>query len=147
MKNFLIVDIDGTLANVNHRIHLANSGEWEDFHAACANDKPYEDIIKLVSHLSQSLFVVALTTRPEKYRPATMQWLATHNLYIDDLLMRPVDDWRNDVDVKIELLEKYFGGKEKVLEKVLAAIEDREKIILALRNYGLTVLAPREGGY
>jgi hypothetical protein len=49
--------------------------------------------------------------------------------------------------VKLELLEKRFGGKENVLKNIWFAVEDRDQVVEAMRNYGLTVLQPANGGY
>ena len=65
----------------------------------------------------------------------------------EELLMRSDNDFRPDHEVKIELLEKRFGGKEGVIRNVWFVVDDRDQVVEALRNYGLTVFQPANGGY
>jgi hypothetical protein len=83
-----------------------------------------------------------LTGRNEKYRQLTEEWLDSTNLhyYVHMLLMRPDNDWSHDHEMKIALLEKEFGSKEVVLQKVAFVVDDRDSVVEGLRNYGLTVL-------
>jgi hypothetical protein len=93
--------------------------------------------------------VILLTGRPEKFRHVTLEWLKLSKLdgHYDELLMRPDDDWTQDSLMKINALERRFGNKESVLEKVWFVVDDRDSVVEGLRNYGLTVLQPATGGY
>jgi len=93
--------------------------------------------------------VILFTGRSEKYRYVTLDWLKDAELdaSFEELLMRPDNDFRPDHEVKIELLEKRFGGKEGVMRSVWFVVDDRDQVVEALRNYGLTVLQPANGGY
>lgn len=149
MKNYIICDIDGTLANVDHRQMYAQIGEWDRFHEDCHLDIPYGDminIIKLIT-LHPSIGIIGLTGRPEKMRSITMNWLSNQGLMFDHLFMRPNDDYSKDLDLKISALEEFFQSKMGVLNSVLCVFDDRDKLVEGLRNYGLTVLQPRLGTY
>jgi hypothetical protein len=118
------------------------------------NEKAYQDpvIIKmadLMRELSRISNVMLLTGRNEKYRHITLKWLrdAELDFSFEELIMRPDFDYRPDAEVKIELLEKRFGGKENVLNNIWFALEDRDQVVEEFRNYGLTVLQPTIGGY
>lgn len=147
-KSTIIVDIDGTMANCDHRQELAETGQWEDFHGRCDQDTPYPDIITIVNTFSSAGFTVfACTGRNERHRPKTLEWLRKHQASVDDIWMRADDDFGKDVEIKIALMEKHFGSKEAVLENVLCVLEDRDKLVVGLRDYGLTVLQVREGKF
>ena len=45
----VIFDLDGTLADIDHRLHFIQNGnkQWDEFYAACPNDGPKPAIIEL----------------------------------------------------------------------------------------------------
>ncbi len=82
MKNIILCDLDGTLADIRHRLHyIANTQpcpactvdtpvicpacddmgfvkrtpDWEGFHAACADDKPIRDTIDAVDFMKRGM--------------------------------------------------------------------------------------------
>lgn len=148
MKSHIIVDIDGTLSNCDHRVELAQTGQWDEFHKNSNADRPYNDIIELVTTLGAYGYnLIALTGRNEKFRTQTLQWFVENGVVVDELLMRPDNDFSKSEELKIRLLEEKFGGKKEVIKCVLAVIDDTDKVVVALRDYGLTVLQPRAGAY
>lgn len=149
-KTYIIVDIDGTLANVDHRQEYAQTGQWDQFHEMCHLDEPYQDVIDAVNAfaLVGGYNVVGLTGRPDNMRLKTMNWLGQKGALLQDVWMpRGVKDFRSDVEVKTTALEAFFGSKEAVLANVLFMLEDRDKLVAHFRDYGLTVLQPRLGTY
>ena len=50
-----IFDLDGTLANIEHRVHILkntdNSNRWRDFYAACDKDEPNRDVIRVMENM------------------------------------------------------------------------------------------------
>ena len=148
LKDFIVLDLDGTVADVSHRVHLAQAKAWDDFHAACVYDKVVEATAQIISQLSNYNFIM-VTGRTERHRPATERWLEDNQLarYIHTLLMRGDDDFRQDGEMKLALLEEYFGSKQSVLNNVLLCLDDRDRVVEAFRNYGLTCWQVREGDY
>ena len=147
-KPVIILDIDGTVSNCDHRQEHAQAGNWEGFHALCHLDAPYLDVVAIIQALSQFGYAVfGLTGRNEKNRRTTLDWLIANNIIIDELLMRPDNDFTKDIDLKIRLLEERFGSKEQVLAQVQCVFDDRDRVVAGLRDYGLTVFQPREGAY
>jgi FMN phosphatase YigB (HAD superfamily) len=145
----VVFDLDGTLADCSHRLQYAQSKQWDEFHSRCNEDDVIIHVADLLVSLAATADIVILTGRPEKYRAATQKWLeeSTIALFCDDLIMRPDDDWSSDGEMKIKALEKKFGSKEEVLNNVWLVLDDRDSVVEALRNYGLTVLQPAVGGY
>lgn len=147
MKRHIIVDLDGTVCNSDHREEFALAQDWDKFHSLCYLDPPYQDVIEMLRHISH-LTLIGCTGRNERNRDASVKWLIGHGLYLDHLLMRP-DNGDNAYlpagQLKIALLESFFGGREAVLNNVLFVIDDTDRVVTALRNYGLTVLQPRIG--
>ena len=51
-KKIIICDIDGTIANLQHRLHYIRNPEgtkdWDSFHNTCLDDEPYRDVIQIL---------------------------------------------------------------------------------------------------
>lgn len=138
MKKFFIVDLDGTVCNIDHRKHFASARLWDDFHANCAHDKVIEDAKAVVNALSaQGYRPLIVTGRTNRYRDATIKWLLEQGIHFEHILMRPDDNYEPDHHMKIVLVEKFFGSKEEVLKCVLFAFDDRDSVVEAFRNYGI----------
>lgn len=124
----IVVDLDGTLCDDSHRAEFASQGEWDAYHALCIEDRPHRDVdlfIRIAS-IYRNIQIIAMTGRPEKWRPITNQWLISHGFEIDHLLMRPDDDYRKAGEVKWELLVAHCGGEDAMKEQVIMMLEDNE---------------------
>ena len=145
----IIIDVDGTLANLDHRLHHVRGGnrDWDSFFAAMVGDVPIPDVVWLVEGLathhsvsSQKVALFVCSGRPEDYRQQTESWLSRHcpNLYLamEALIMRLEGDQRSDVIVKREMLQNVRGqGYE-----VRVAIDDRQRVVDMWREEGVTCL-------
>tara|TARA_B100000035_G_scaffold116247_1_gene98525 strand:+ start:894 stop:1322 length:429 start_codon:yes stop_codon:yes gene_type:complete len=108
MKNIILCDIDGTVANNDHRQHfLEGKKDWEGFFSELTNDIPIFSIIeKVKKHQSEGKDIIFLTGRPERYREETESWLKKYFNFKFRLLMRKDNDLRNKVIAKEELLKE-----------------------------------------
>ena len=145
MRPAMIIDLDGTLSDNEHRAYLAEEGKWDEFHSKCEEDKPHKDVVALM-HNSAINFII-LTGRNEKYRPQTIRWLDKHHIPCDVLLMRPDEDRTPDITLKPYLLERYFCGKKNALEYTLCALDDRDKVVKMWRDYGIRCWQVKAGTY
>ena len=143
-------DIDGTLADCAHRIQYAQAKLWDEFHERAPEDPVIVNVADLMIEMSLSGHkIILLTGRPERYRHLTTEWLKKASLakFYDELIMRPDDNYTPDGLMKVNILEMRFGSQEDVLANVWFVVDDRESVVEALRNYGLTVFQPAAGGY
>ena len=153
MTRAIIVDLDGTLCNSTHREHHAKNGDWDEFHAALAEDRPQSDVAELVRTFSEAGFLVAgCTGRPERYRIATERWLVEHDIPLDFVLMRGNYDFGSDAVIKPRaVLEWHEHTAEAALmtaqERVLFVLDDRDKVVEAWRDNGFNCWQVRHGGY
>lgn len=147
MMDWIVYDLDGTITDCSHRVHLAQAGLWEEFNAEAVDDKLRPDVALVMKALEEDYSTMIVTGRDVKYRKLTLDWLWTKGITVDVLLMREKDDYRSDHEVKIALLEKFFGNKASVLNSVMMCLDDRDKVVEALRNYGLRVWQVRQGDY
>lgn len=148
-KPMVVFDIDGTLSDCSHRVALAQAKQWDEFHLKASQDAVICPIANLMRLVAGKYSVVLLTGRNERYRHITIQWLENAGLdgFYEALLMRSDDDFSKDALFKISSLEKYLSGQENVLDMIEFVVEDRDTVVEAMRNYGLTVLQPAVGGY
>lgn len=132
----IIVDIDGTVADCNHRLCYIQGGnkDWKKFYAYMHLDEPIEPTIQLVKELMYGgNNILWCTGRPIDHLVTTEKWLDDHNLPYRNLYMRPKNDYRPDYIVKQELLlEMRKDGFNPV-----AAFEDRTRVAEMWRNNGL----------
>jgi acid phosphatase class B len=108
MKNIILCDIDGTVANNDHRQHfLEGKKDWDGFFSELSNDIPIYSIIeKIKNHQSEGKDIIFLTGRPERHREETESWLKRYFNFKFQLLMRKDNDLRNKVIAKEELLKE-----------------------------------------
>ena len=145
MKTY-IFDIDGTIANTDHRVHHLHSSpkDWNSWHAKSQEDTPYWEIVDLIDMaMEKDIKIVLCTGRDEKCRPETEKWFAEHAIHYDILMMRPRGDRRDDTVVKYEMLEQLRDmGYNPVL-----VFDDRNRVVDMWRAAGLRCLQVQPGEY
>ena len=147
-REFVVIDLDGTLCDSRHREQYARDKEWERFHSLLLQDKPWRDVQHLMDCLDFiGTTIVILTGRSEGWGAATNQWLLEHKIVGDTLLMRPEGDWRPDTELKPALLEKWMKESGCTKDDCLFIVEDRDKMVEEWRNRGYQCWQVRSGGY
>ena len=115
----VVFDIDGTLADADHRLHHLRSKpkNWDAFYEACDKDRPRPEVTATCKDLLQSgHLVIFCSGRRDSTRDKTVAWLCKHGLAShvenDDLvlLMRKDGDRRKDYIVKQEMLRWIQGN-------------------------------------
>ena len=148
--NWVVSDLDGTLADNRKRLELARKHDWEAYHAGLLYDNPIEATAQLLVAMHGIGYrVVVLTCRPQSLLAETKDWLERKRLdwYVDEIISRPDhDQWPSEL-LKIRLLTDRFGSRKAVLKSVLLVLEDRTKIVNAMREFGLTVHEVKKGEY
>lgn len=141
----VICDIDGTIADCSHRLHLIKDKpkNWNKFHELCIQDKVVENIQEIVWCLNKFHIVIYITGRPESSRELTEKWLANHSFPEGDLYMRKDGDYRQDWITKAEHLDKVLIDDVKIL----CALEDRDQVCDMWREKGVTCLQVKKGDY
>ena len=111
MSKIVLCDIDGTIANNDHRQHfLQGKKDWDGFFSELINDEPIFKIInKIKAHHLSGKEIIFLTGRPEKYRYSTSLWLKENFKFEFRLLMRKNNDYRNKLLIKNEIFEDNFS--------------------------------------
>ena len=135
----VIVDIDGTLADLSHRLHHISGGrkDWDSFFGAMADDIVIEPVARLVNvFYDADIPIILCSGRPDNYRDVTVKWLDDHQIPHAALYMRPEGDRRADNIVKSLILDGIIAdGYEPWL-----VIDDRPRVVAMWRERGLTCL-------
>lgn len=148
-RKAIIVDLDGTLCNTDHRQHFMEQKpkDWNGFYEAMGEDKPNEWCFELIFAMREAgVHVIFVTGRPTTYREKTLEWLEEVVVIdgIEDILwMRPEGDFRKDCEVKKEIfyncIDKYYD--------ILFVVDDRQQVVDMWRNLGLTCLQCAPGAF
>ena len=117
MTEAIVFDIDGTLADLSHRLKFV-SGEhkdWERFYQGVGEDEVIVPIAQLFAMYASSLppdsKLLCITGRPERTRAATLKWFREKiGPEPDAIYMRKDHDFRPDVEIKREWVEKLRKG-------------------------------------
>ncbi|MDF3280878.1 HAD family acid phosphatase [Gordonia sp. N1V] len=139
-KKAVIVDVDGTLADVSDALHhITTPGVTKDFdafHKAAFDCPPVERTMEWCRmHYDAGLDLLVVTGRGERYREGTEAWLKTwmDRPYIGPW-MRPDNDHRPDTVVKKEIYSTLVGEYDY---EIVGAIDDRPSIIRLWRSLGI----------
>lgn len=136
----IIFDIDGTLANIEHRRHFLRRErpDWRSFNAEMGNDLPNGPVVALYKLLwaSGSHELILATGRNENARALTEQWLVWNEIPFGRILMRPDRDSRADHIVKQEMLDQL--RVEEI--DILLVVDDRQQVVDMWRRNGITCL-------
>ncbi len=136
----VIFDLDGTLANIDHRLHFVQNGnkDWDGFYAACVDDVPKPAIVELALMCDDAGHEIIISSgRSENVRAETVAWLEAHGVPYSALLMRPNGSFVPDQALKKAWLDQ---GKLGAKEDILFVVEDRDRMVKMWRDQGLTCL-------
>lgn len=148
-KGYVLCDLDGTLANIKHRLMYAkgNTKDWGKFFAGISEDTLRDDVADVVADYAQQGYdIIFVTARPEDYKKQTLVWLIKNmesrlpNGFLT-LIMRRENDKRPDTEVKQQILDLFFPDRS-LIEVV---IDDRPSVIRMWEGNGLKVKDVGEG--
>lgn len=138
-NGIVIVDLDGTLSDGTHRLHLLPTKDlhltesWSAFNGAAIGDKPIQNTIDVVNMLWRSgMGVIILTGRSDEVETDTLIWLDRYKVKFDHLIMRRAEDNRKDTVIKEEVL-RAIG-----LEHIKCAFDDSANVVKHFRSLGIT---------
>lgn len=137
MKPLAVFDLDGTLADVRHRLHhlARRPKDWDAFFAEALADPPLAVGVALAHESARECDVVYLTGRPERCRTATLAWLERHGLPEGRLVTRRDGDRRPARTAKVALLRRVAAGRV-----VAVVVDDDEQVCRAYEEQGWPVL-------
>lgn len=131
-----VIDIDGVLADVRHRLHhVAHPPkDWDAFFAAAGSDAVLDEGRAVAERLDEDHELVYLSGRPERCRRDTVAWLRRHSLPDGRVLLRPEGDRRPARLFKLDRLCDLATGRE-----VGVLVDDDPAVCDAARRRGFVV--------
>ncbi len=132
----VIMDIDGTIADESDRRAKATENgkiNWDEYFdpKRLSLDKPVKEARKVLNELSRmGVKIIYVSSRPESLRKATLEWLKKNGFPEGKLYLRR--KFERTLDFKKRVC-KYLAKKYRVI----AAVGDREKDIVAYKYAGL----------
>jgi len=140
VKQTVIFDIDGTLADIRHRRGLLEGDrpDWNRFNAMMGDDIPNEPVVTLYKSLweTRQFDMVLASGRNEKHRAVTEQWLIWNEIPFGRILMRADKDSRADHIIKQEILDMLLGEGRRIA----FTVDDRQQVVDMWRRNGITCL-------
>lgn len=134
-KELVICDIDGTVADNEHRQELLKGfKDWDAFFDEMHLDKPIWPVINLVNDLHKdNKKIIFITGRPERYREKTTTWLKKYFNFEISLYMREDNDKENKLISKLKIYEENLSRYD-----VHLVIDNDESLLEMWANLGLT---------
>lgn len=155
----IICDLDGTLANCEHRRDFVNptvkpegfKKDWKSFFEGIKDDTVNQWCADILNNFQDSHAIVYCSGRADNYRRETVEWLKRHDLYQFRgphnadfyLYMRNRQDSRQDYIVKeiildFEILTRF---------KPYFMIDDRQQVVSMWRKRGFVCLQCANGDF
>lgn len=146
----VIFDLDGTLADLTHRLKYIRDlpkGEnpnWDAFHYACIFDQPIREMIKLNQMLAaQQAHIEIWSGRSDMVRPQTEQWLKEHGVKYTYLFMRNTGDYTPDDELK----ESWLLSRVITPIRPDIVFDDRDRVVQMWRRHGIRCLQVAPGKF
>lgn len=141
MKKYIIIDIDGTVANKS-----AHRGIYD--YDLVYLDEPILPAVSVIKTLSLHYIPIYMSGRSDSCREVTSRWLQENGLGKHSpisLYMRSEGDSRRDDDVKRELLYRFLSDYRITKEDILGVFDDRPKVIRMWISEGIFVFDVNNG--
>jgi len=141
-----LCDIDGTIADCQHRIHFIAEKDWRGFFGAVNLDSPIWPVIQTIKLLKAAgATIIMMSGRSDECKAATRAWLRRYDVPYDDLFMRKAGDHRPDNIVKEQMLRKV--GEAYDLSSIVGIFDDRYQVVNMYRSKGYKVFQCAEGNF
>ena len=138
LKDIIVCDIDGTIADGTHRQHHLHGEkkDWKSYFSELSGDTLRKEVVDSVLKLSieANAWPILVSARPETYRKETEEWLLDNNIPYHNLIMRGAHDKREDSMVKEEIYNKYLKHYN-----IIKVFDDRPRVIRMWRKHGIDV--------
>lgn len=139
MTKLYVFDLDGTLADLTHRLHYVRDGNryWDKFFEEVDKDVPIQWVINLLDIVRHNGEVLILSGRSSVSESKTREWLKKHSVLYDYLVMRPEGNHKPDFFLKKWMLEDILRDSDF---KVQFIVDDRQSVVDMWRKNGYNVL-------
>ena len=147
IKKTVIFDVDGTIADVEHRRHFVSQkpADLKSFRNSTVFDTPVQWVCDIAKRfIAQGDNVAFFSARNESERSITekqiSEWIGEGH---QGLFLRPDGDFRRDDEFKSDLADKF----EEVGGKIDIVFDDRNQVVEMWRARGTTVVQVADGDF
>lgn len=135
-RGVVVVDIDGVVADVSHRlVHLrTHPRDWDAFFTAMADDPLLTEGEAVANRAAREHDLAWITGRPARYADVTARWLAEHRLPQGPVHHRREGDRRPADVFKLATVRRLARSRRVVL-----VVDDDPTVCTALRAAGFGV--------
>ena len=151
MKNTIIFDLDGTLADISVRRKLSTKPngkiDWDIFLNPdnIIMDSPNDPVVKMAQLFADDNFnIVIFSGRSDKTKHTTLDWLTHNKVPFNKLVMR---DSVTSHFVPDDILKKDMLDKHLDIDDVFFVVDDRQKVVDMWRSLGLNVFQVDDGNF
>ena len=153
MKDLVIFDLDGTLANIDARrkLSIKDNGkmDWDKFFdpANIDLDLPNDPVIQMAQLLKDSgKTIIIFSGRSKATKDATRNWLKRNNVPFDVLKMRPTGHpWAFMPDDKLK--QTWLDDLVPDRNRIMCIFDDRDKVVKMWRDNDLTCFQVADGDF
>lgn len=153
MRPLYIFDLDGTLANIEHRKHMLADADdpqrWRRFYAACHLDEPNWPVIKVMDSLLMLADIWIFSGRSDEVRDKTVSWLTRYTSLLKHdldtaLVMRRAGDYTADDKLKEQWLHGMLVDDRR---RLVAVFDDRRRVVDMWRGNGVPCFQVADGEF
>lgn len=133
-----IFDLDNCLASDSWRLGFIDQtlpieDIYRTYHMMSAFDElSASNALIVENYRILGAAIAIVTSRPEWVRPVTERWLHDKGLHYDKLIMRPNDDHRHSVELKVDLVLEHLDKS-----KIVIAFDDRHDVLESYHEHGI----------
>lgn len=149
MKDIIVIDLDGTLADIEHRLPLVNCDkpDYDEFHRRCVDDKVSEWCLALLRVFHNTAVepgydptykVMIVTARNPCVKRETEWWLADAGVPADVEIVF-VREGEKQIK-KDEAAKRDWLHKSGLKDRILFVVDDRQRVVDMWRQEGLKCL-------
>ena len=150
MKNTIIFDLDGTLADISVRRKLSTKPNgkmnWDIFFDPdnIKLDVPNDPVVKMAQLFAKDGFnIIIFSGRSDKTKHTTLDWLTHNKVPFNKLVMRDKDRHFMPDDK----LKKQFLDDHSNIDDIFLVVDDRKKVVDMWRSLGLNVFQVDDGNF
>ena len=155
MIDYIICDIDGTIADISHRLHFVTGKkrDYDQFYSRVEliKDSPISKVIETVTRLSSTgAQIVFVTGRPEHTKQSTTEWVYKH--FPNSVFLRARFFFRNSGDRRKDAIVKEWIYRSKLVQLGISpentiVFEDRSQCVDMWRSQGFMCFQPTKGDF
>lgn len=149
LKDLVIVDLDGTLSDPEHRRHLVEGPkkDWKQFLDLAIEDDAKPFTVSAVKALkAQGFEIQILSGRHRKYLNDSVEWLVDHGIPFDHIDF-PREGKKSYIEDYV-LKSEWLDSKGYIYEdRIACCIDDRDQVVNMWRDRGLVCWQVAEGDF